>query len=100
RGSGVADVSSMSDASAVVGDRRGRRSGPCGGALGEFELADVAVGEREFVAQVGDLFAQPLVLVECGAQPGADRLIAGALSRRRLGRCRLWFAAQPLDLGA
>src|SRR5215218_2954330 len=40
------------------------RSACAPGACGEFELADGAVREPEFVPQCGDLFTQPFVLVE------------------------------------
>jgi len=82
----------------VVVTRRGR-SRSCDAAFGEFELADVAVGEREFIAQCGDLFAQPLVVVERGAQPGADRFVARMLARVP-GRRRSGFAAEAFDLCA
>jgi len=58
------------------------RSACAPGACGELEFTDAAVREPEFLPQRGDLFTQPFVLVECGAQPVADRLVACALSHR------------------
>jgi hypothetical protein len=89
-------MSSTNDVRLVVGVTRDGLSRSWHGALGEFEFADAAVGERELVAQLGDLLAQPLVVVECGAESGAHRLVARLLPGRR----RLGFAAQALDLCA
>ena len=55
--------------------------------------------DRELVAQRGDLFPQPLVVVERGSEPDADRFVPCALTHRELCR-RLLPAALPLDLGA
>jgi hypothetical protein len=65
--------------------------------------------EREFVAQRGDLFAQPLVVLERRSEPDADRFVACALTRwqprrrpagGRVGarwwpRCRSMSARRP-----
>src|SRR4051812_382860 len=69
------------------------------GACGELEFTSAAVGEREFIAQCGELFSQPLVLVERHPEPDADRFISCALAHRQPCWCRL-LAALPFDVGA
>ena len=54
--------------------------------------------ERELVAQPGDLLALALALVQRGAQPGAQRRVAGALADRQARRGGGLGAAQLLKL--
>ena len=52
----------------------------------ELQLAHAAVRERELLAQPGDLLALALALIQRGAQPGAQRRVAGALADRQARR--------------
>ena len=52
----------------------------------ELQLAHAAVRERELLAQPGDLLALALALIQRGAQPGAQRRVAGALADRHARR--------------
>jgi hypothetical protein len=69
------------------------------GSSGELEFADAAVSERELVPQRGDLFAEPLVVVERRSEPDADRFAPCALTHWEPRR-RPLVAALPLDLSA
>ena len=54
--------------------------------------------ERELLTQPGDLLTLALALVQRGAQPGAQRRVAGALADRHARRRGSVRGAQRLDL--
>ena len=56
--------------------------------------------ERELLAQPGDLLALALALIQRGAQPSAQRRVAGALANRQARRGGGLRDAQRLDLCA
>jgi hypothetical protein len=66
----------------------------------ELELSNAAVRKRQFVAQLGVLSAQPLVLLQHAAQPGAGGRIAGPSTDGRPWGDGLFLAAELLDRGA
>jgi hypothetical protein len=58
------------------------------------------VREGQLLAQLRVLGPQPFVLLEHAAQPGTERLLAGALARCRPRPKALLLGAQLLDRGA
>ena len=70
------------------------------GAAVKLELAGAAVGDREFLAQPGDLGALALVVVQRGAQSRAQRGVACALADGQTRRRERPAAARSASISA